>query len=96
MIELFVWFLCVIQAVSIIITVVDKTNAIKGKRRIREKTLMLVALFGGAASMYITMLLIRHKTKHLKFMLLLPVMIVIHILLIYFVFCDGFCMEVFL
>ncbi|MBQ5843177.1 MAG: DUF1294 domain-containing protein, partial [Clostridia bacterium] len=41
--------------------------------RIPEKTLFLTALFGGSLAMYITMLVIRHKTKHKRFMIGLPV-----------------------
>ena len=34
---------------------------------------------GGATGMYVTMQLIRHKTKHKKFMIGLPIFIVLHI-----------------
>ncbi|MBQ8209800.1 MAG: DUF1294 domain-containing protein [Clostridia bacterium] len=68
-------------AVAIILTVYDKLAAKAGKRRIPEKTLMLVAFFGGAVGMYGTMHLIRHKTKHKKFMVGLPVMILLHIII---------------
>ena len=56
----------------------DKLAAQAGKRRISEKALMLLGFFGGATGMYVTMQLIRHKTKHKKFMIGLPVFIVIH------------------
>ncbi len=57
----------------------DKLAAQAGKRRISEKALMLLGFFGGATGMYVTMQLIRHKTKHKKFMIGLPVFIVIHL-----------------
>ncbi len=63
-------------------TIADKRKAIKGQRRISEKTLMLLGLFGGALGEYLTMLKIRHKTKHMKFMVGLPIEIFIHIVLI--------------
>ena len=47
-----------------------------------EKTLFLIAFLGGAPLMYITMLLIRHKTKHLSFMVLLPLIIFFEIVII--------------
>lgn len=56
----------------------DKYRAKKGGRRIPEKTLMLLGFFGGAAAQYITMRLIHHKTKHNKFMIGLPVFMLIH------------------
>ena len=46
--------------------------AVKGKWRVPEATLMLVGLFGGATAMLVTMKVIRHKTKHMKFMVGLP------------------------
>ena len=52
------------------------------KKRVPEKTLLAVAFAGGAEAMYLTMLLIRHKTRHRKFMVGLPVMIGLHLLLV--------------
>ena len=40
---------------------------------------MLFGFFGGAAGEFIAMLLVRHKTKHLKFMLLLPLFILLQL-----------------
>lgn len=67
----------VIWLFSIILTVKDKLSSKKNKRRVPEKTLMLLGLFGGAIPMYITMKIIRHKTRHKKFMLGLPAEIII-------------------
>lgn len=83
--EIFILYICILCILSIFLTVYDKGNAKKARRRVSEKVLLLCAAFGGAAVMYITMLLIRHKTKHVKFMVLLPLMIVIHIVLLYFI-----------
>ena len=44
-------------------------------------TLMLLGLFFGAAAEFITMLIIRHKTRHVKFMVGLPIFIMLHIAL---------------
>lgn len=56
------------------VTAYDKKAAKKfPKNRIPEKVLFLLALAGGAAAEFITMLKIRHKTKHLKFMAGLPI-----------------------
>ena len=67
-----------ISLVSVIVTVYDKIAAKKRpKRRIRENTLLLLAVLGGGLAEYLTMLLIRHKTRHRKFMIGLPVIIAI-------------------
>lgn len=75
---IFIW-IGVISAVSVILTVYDKIAAKTGNRRIAEKTLMLLGLLGGAAAMLITMLIIHHKTRHAKFMIGLPVELILHI-----------------
>lgn len=75
-------FLAVISIVAIFVTVYDKAAAKTGRRRIPEKTLMLIGFFGGATAMYGVMQLIRHKTKHKKFMLGLPLFIVLHLIII--------------
>lgn len=70
-------YLIFISVVAVIITLYDKKAAQKGKRRIRERTLMLVSVLGGSVCMYVTMLAIRHKTKHKKFMIGIPLIIVL-------------------
>lgn len=76
----------VISLVSVIITIKDKRAAINHKWRVPEATLMLLGFLGGAEAMLLTMKIIRHKTKHLKFMLGLPAEIILHIALILFLF----------
>lgn len=73
-----IW-LGIISLISVIVTVYDKIAAKYGSRRIPEKTLMLLGILGGAVAMLITMLTIRHKTRHSKFMLGLPLEILLHI-----------------
>lgn len=69
-----------------LLALIDKRKAIKGAWRIPERTLMLCGLFGGAAGMYVTMRIIRHKTKHAKFMIGLPIEIIIQIALLVILF----------
>ncbi len=68
----FVIYLVAINIASFLLCVYDKFASKHAMRRISEKTLLLVSVFGGAAVMYITMCIIRHKTKHNKFMVGLP------------------------
>ena len=68
--------ICVMSLISIYITIYDKAMAKKGRRRIPEATLLLFSALGGSLAMYITMQLIRHKTKHIKFMLGIPIIMV--------------------
>lgn len=72
----FLIYLAAINIFAVIITVYDKGAAVKGKRRIRERTLLFVAILGGGFCMYLTMLLIRHKTRRLKFMWGIPLTVI--------------------
>lgn len=76
--KLIVIYLIAVAAVAVIITAADKLAAKKGAWRIPEATLMIIGLFGGALPMYVTMKTIRHKTKHKKFMIGLPLEIALH------------------
>lgn len=60
---------------AVAFTVYDKIAASKRLFRIPEKVLFLISLCGGSAAMYITMLVIRHKTGHKRFMIGLPLII---------------------
>lgn len=69
-------YLSAISILSVIVTMEDKRYAkIPRHRRVPEATLLLYAAFGGSVAMLTTMLFIRHKTKHIKFMLGLPLII---------------------
>ena len=70
-------YLAVVSVGSIIVTVLDKAAAKRHAWRVPERTLLILAALGGAPAMLVTMLLIRHKTRHLKFMLGLPLIILL-------------------
>ena len=74
-------YLLIINLFSITITIFDKYRAIKRKYRVRERTLLLLSAFGGSVGMYITMQVIRHKTRHIKFMVGIPLIIILQIIL---------------
>jgi len=50
----------------------DKSSAVKRQRRVPESTLIVLALAGGGPGALLGMYLIRHKTRHLKFKLVVP------------------------
>lgn len=71
-------YLALISVISIIVCCYDKIAAKRLPRhRTRERTLLLLSALGGSAAMLLTMLIIRHKTQHLKFMLGIPLIIAI-------------------
>lgn len=71
-------YLAAINIAAAVAACADKRRAIRGRWRIPERTLLLLGFFGGAAGELLAMLLIRHKTKHAKFMVLLPLFCLLH------------------
>jgi uncharacterized membrane protein YsdA (DUF1294 family) len=59
----------------------DKLKAKQNARRIRESTLIGISLLGGSFGAIIGMLAFRHKTKHLKFYLGLPLILIAQLLI---------------
>ena len=79
--KLLLLYLGVINLVTFILFGIDKYAAIKGKWRVKEFTLLLLSLLGGSISMFLTMLVIRHKTRKAKFMIGIPVIIILQIII---------------
>lgn len=73
----FILYLAAVSVLSCMAAVHDKISAKKGKWRVPEKVLFLLAVLGGSAAMYITMLIIRHKTRHKRFMIGLPAIFIL-------------------
>lgn len=57
----------------------DKYRSMHGQWRIRERTLLLLALLGGSAGAWLGMQVFRHKTQHLKFKYGVPVIFLIQL-----------------
>ncbi len=71
-------YLAAISLVAVIFTCYDKYASKKlPGRRTPESTLLFISILGGSAAMLATMLAIRHKTRHKKFMIGIPVIIVL-------------------
>ncbi len=77
--RIFLIYLAAVSAVAILLTVSDKCCAKRKRSRVPEAVLFLVALLGGCAAMYLTMLLIRHKTLHKRFILGLPAILLVQV-----------------
>lgn len=78
-------YLIVINLVAVIVTIHDKHAAQKGNRRVKENTLLLIAALGGSPLMYLTMLLIRHKTRKMKFIVGIPLILIMELIIVYLV-----------
>ena len=77
-------YLIFISVLSAVVTCYDKyASKALTQWRTRERTLLLLAAAGGSLAMYLTMLLIRHKTLHLKFMLGIPVILLCQVIAVW-------------
>ena len=73
-------YLLIISIISVCVTIYDKWAAKKRpKERTRESTLLLLSALGGSVAMLLTMYSIRHKTKHMKFMIGIPLIIAVQV-----------------
>lgn len=79
-------YAAIISLVAIFLTLYDKHAARKGTWRVKERTLLLVSALGGSVAMLATMRKVHHKTKHAKFMVGIPVIIVLQIAVVAFVY----------
>ena len=75
-------YLLLINALGCLVMIVDKSRARKKMRRISEVNLFTVAAAGGALGELAMMYLVRHKTRHRKFTIGLPLLLSVHILLL--------------
>lgn len=78
--KLLLFYLIVINATGLFIMLMDKHNAIHDLRRIPERGLIFVALIGGSFGCMCGMYLFRHKTRHPKFSVGLPVIFAIQLI----------------
>ena len=78
-------YLVAVNILATFICIYDKVQAKKKKWRVPEKILFLVSFLGGATAMYFTMIIVRHKTKHKRFMFLLPLISVLQIVLFLYI-----------
>lgn len=62
---------------------IDKLKAIKNEWRIQENTLIFFSFLGPIGSL-IGMFLFRHKIRKIKFITLVPIFMLLHIMLTYY------------
>lgn len=80
----FVIYLCIINALAFLLMHIDKQKAKKNRWRIPEATLIGMCAIGGSVGGLLGMYLLRHKTKHVKFYLGIPVILVLQLVALYY------------
>jgi uncharacterized membrane protein YsdA (DUF1294 family) len=80
-------YLLLINALGFALMLADKRKAQKNRWRIRESTLIATAVLGGSLGAMAGMRLFRHKTRHPKFYLGLPVIFALQTVLAVLLLC---------
>ena len=73
-------YLCIINALGFMLMLLDKFKARKNLWRIPEATLFAVAILGGSLGSLAGMYAVRHKTKHLKFTIGMPLILAVQVM----------------
>lgn len=68
-------YLLTVNAAGFLVMTADKLFARKNMWRVPERTLMGVAAIGGSIGVLAAMYTVRHKTKHAKFTIGVPVLL---------------------
>lgn len=88
--KLLIPYLIVVNAAAFLLMLIDKIKAKKKMWRIPERVLLGVSAIGGSLGGLLGMQVFRHKTKHLQFAIGIPVMLVVHIVLLVFLYIKFF------
>ncbi len=74
---IYIW-LGIINVVGFLMMGIDKYKAKHKRWRISEAALFVVAIIGGSLGSFVGMQAFRHKTKHKKFTIGIPLIILVH------------------
>lgn len=67
-------FIAIMSIIGFIQMGIDKHRAVKKAWRIPERNLFLIAALGGGIGSFLGMYVFHHKTKHMKFKVLFPIL----------------------
>lgn len=88
--KIFSCYLLIVNALAFSLMLMDKKKAKNRQRRIPERVLLRICAIGGSIGGLMGMYLLRHKTKHPRFALGIPAMLMIHAVILFFVHCFLF------
>ncbi len=77
-------YLIIINILSLLMFGYDKLKAKKNGWRIPESRFFILGLLGGAVGIYTGMRIFRHKTKHMLFIVGIPLLVVLNLVIIYY------------
>ena len=67
-----IYYITILNTISLVLFGIDKNRAIKKKMRIRELTFIILSIFGGSVGILIGMVMFKHKLKKKKFYFGIP------------------------
>lgn len=79
-----VLYMAALNIVAFLAMGIDKYKAQRHKWRISEASLFVLGLIGGGIGVYVGMGLFHHKTKHLKFTIGIPLVIILNITMLWY------------
>lgn len=82
--RLLVFYLPAVNIAAFLAMGIDKYKAQRHKWRISEASLFILGLIGGGIGVYAGMGFFHHKTKHLKFTIGIPLVIILNITLLWY------------
>lgn len=82
--RLLVLYLAAINIIALLAMCIDKYKAQRHKWRISEAALFVLGLLGGGVGAYAGMWLFHHKTKHLKFTIGIPAVIIMNMVVLWY------------
>ena len=83
--KLLIIYLIAINAAAFLLMLIDKQKAKKRKRRIPEKVLLSTTAIGGSFGTLMAMYAFRHKTRHKRFTVCVPLLLFVHFGLILYI-----------
>ncbi len=81
-------YIIVINIIGYAMMGIDKSRAVRGKWRIPEKSLFLVAIIGGSVGTNLGMKHFRHKTKHKSFVYGMPAILMFQVMMTVMMFVQ--------
>jgi uncharacterized membrane protein YsdA (DUF1294 family) len=75
-------YIILINLIAFVVFGIDKRKARNGQWRVPESTLFILAIIGGSIGALLGMLVFRHKTKHRKFTIGIPLILALQIALL--------------
>ena len=83
------YYLIAINVINFLIYGIDKFKAKKGKLRIPESTLLLLAIIGGSIGAWFGIKVWHHKTLHKKFKYGIPLIVIAQIAIAVYIFREN-------